>query len=99
MHSDQPHMPPLHRDPVINHFRYKDYPMPGKLILVLILMAILILILLIFTFILILNLNITSPTIKCGGGGSSGRPESEASKLYETGAGAPVKVLNLLAGM
>ena len=31
-YSDQPHMPPLHRDPVINHFRYKDYPMPGSLI-------------------------------------------------------------------
>jgi len=28
--SDQPHMPPLHRDPVINHFRYKDYPMPVR---------------------------------------------------------------------
>ena len=32
-YSDQPHMPPLHRDPVINHFRYKDYPLPGFLIL------------------------------------------------------------------
>ena len=93
-YSDQPHMPPLHRDPVINHFRYKDYPMPGSLIfnLILILIPIAILILLIFKLIL------TSPTIKCRGGGSSGRAESEASKLHETRAGTPVKVLYLLAG-
>ena len=45
-------MPPLHRDPVINHFRYKDYPMPGSLILILITIAILILLALILIFIL-----------------------------------------------
>ena len=32
--SDQPHLPPLHRDPVINHYRYKDYPMPGLIIII-----------------------------------------------------------------
>ena len=60
-YSDQPHMPPLHRDPVINHFRYKDYPMPGSLIfnLILILILILHIVTAIVTFL------ITSPTIKC----------------------------------
>ena len=88
-------MPPLHRDPVINHFRYKDYPMPGSLIFNLILILILILLIVtpIVTFLL------TSPTIKCWGGGSSRRPESEASKLHETRAWTPVKVLHLLAGL
>ena len=62
-------MPPLHRDPVINHFRYKDYPMPGSInfIFNLILLLILMAILLIFIFIPIVIpiLILTSPTIKC----------------------------------